>query len=321
MHLMIGPYLLFLILSQTLDQTPPNTPQRARIAAQRNERDNCVLDSPQHHCVPQNWPYIAPPFQQAQDDVFGGGPVPGLQAFLANLNFQDGYAAPQLTPDSVTLAQEHLAQLQHPLEFNPAPAPAPAPAGRRQPQFNPGNRVNAIAGPLNLRDPPLQIPPVPSPALPNIHPAPQDIPPAAPKARDLKPGFPDLLWCTSGKHYRHQQLFGENDTCSECREKKRRRAQIAAEWCAEEQQQAQQQAQLCQQRPLGVERESVTARIAHDRTSRIQGEDVANWANIHRWGFGFWIGVWGCVPRTREEEPDSGVLQTGFQLDPRLRGA
>jgi hypothetical protein len=177
--------------------------------------------------VPQNRPYIAPPFQQAQDDVFGGGPVPGAQGFLANLNFQDGNAAPQLTPDSVILAREHLAQLQHPLEFNLAPAPA----GRRQPQFSPGNRVNAIAGPSNL----------------------QDIPPAAPKARDSKPGFPDLLWCTSGKHYRHQQLFEDNATCSECCEKNRRKAQIAAERRAEAQRQAQQQAQLAQQIPLDEE--------------------------------------------------------------------
>ncbi|KAJ7302206.1 hypothetical protein DFH08DRAFT_826829 [Mycena albidolilacea] len=96
MHLVIGPYLLFLILSQALcvgmDQTPPNTPQRARIASQRFERDNRVLDSPQCYCRH------------------------GAQAFLANFNFQHGNAAPQLTPNSVTLAQEHLAQLQHPLE-------------------------------------------------------------------------------------------------------------------------------------------------------------------------------------------------------------
>jgi hypothetical protein len=37
-----------------------------------------------------------------------------------------------------------------------------------------------------------------------------------------------------------------------------------------------------QQPSLGVERESVTARIAHDRASRIQEEDVANQASIHR---------------------------------------
>jgi hypothetical protein len=36
--------------------------------------------------VPQNRPHIAPPFQQAQDDVFGSGPIPGAQAFLVNLN-------------------------------------------------------------------------------------------------------------------------------------------------------------------------------------------------------------------------------------------
>ncbi|KAJ7321087.1 hypothetical protein DFH08DRAFT_818896 [Mycena albidolilacea] len=78
--------------------------------------------------------------------------------------------------------------------------------------------------------------------------------------------------------------------------------------------------QTQQQPSLGVERESVTARIAHDRTSRIQGEDVANWANIHRWGFGFWIRGWGCIPRTREEEPDSGVLQTGVPTGSKTEG-
>ncbi|KAJ6585803.1 hypothetical protein B0H19DRAFT_1059994 [Mycena capillaripes] len=163
MHLVISPYLLFLILPWTVDQTPPNTPQRARIASQRNERDNRVLDSPQHHRVPQNPPRIVLPFQQAPDDVFGGGPIPDrreAQAFLANLNFQPGNAAPQLTPNSVTWAQERLAQLQRPLEFNPAPAPVgrhrpPEPVQQQHPdilaqgqehlaqfpQFNPGNRI------------------------------------------------------------------------------------------------------------------------------------------------------------------------------------
>ncbi|KAJ7743301.1 hypothetical protein B0H14DRAFT_2637488 [Mycena olivaceomarginata] len=37
-----------------------------------------------------------------------------------------------------------------------------------------------------------------------------------------------------------------------------------------------------QQPALGVERESVTARIAHDQVSRIQEEDVANWASIYK---------------------------------------
>ena len=33
-------------------ETPPNTPQRARIAAQQHERSNRTLDSPQRHRTP-----------------------------------------------------------------------------------------------------------------------------------------------------------------------------------------------------------------------------------------------------------------------------
>jgi hypothetical protein len=60
------------------DETPPNTPQRARIVAQQNERDNRFLDSPQHHRLPHAQTGAlpqAPPFQQASRDVFGGGPI------------------------------------------------------------------------------------------------------------------------------------------------------------------------------------------------------------------------------------------------------
>ncbi|KAJ7351474.1 hypothetical protein DFH08DRAFT_806195 [Mycena albidolilacea] len=88
-----------------------------------------------------------------------------------------------------------------------------------------------------------------------------------------------------------------------------------------------------QQPSLGVERESVTARIAHDRASRrmwptrpasIGGEqsmrknpkilqrEYCNYAPDPR--------GWGCVPRTREEEPDSGVLQTGVPTGSKTEG-
>jgi hypothetical protein len=262
MHVSLALLIHIHKLTLNRDQTPPNTPQRARIASQRFEQENRVLDSPQRHCVPQNLPHIAPPFQLAQDDIFGGGPISDrrrAQAFLANLNFQHGNAAPQLTPNSMILAQEHLAQLQHPLEFNPAPALG----GRHQPpeplQQPPNiqlqgpqlpiatmNSIQAIQQRIAELNVPrefqavrqLQIPPVPPPALPNIQPVPQNIPPEAPKARDPKPGFPHLLYCTSGRHYRHQTLFEENSTCSECREKNRRKAQIAAARRAEEQRQA-----------------------------------------------------------------------------------
>ena len=36
-----------------INQTPPNTPQRIRTAAQRNERDQRLLDSPVHRRTPQ----------------------------------------------------------------------------------------------------------------------------------------------------------------------------------------------------------------------------------------------------------------------------
>jgi hypothetical protein len=37
-------------------------------------------------------------------------------------------------------------------------------------------------------------------------------------------------------------------------------------------------------------------------------------------GFGFWIWGWGCIPRTREEEPDSGVLLTGVPTGSKTEG-
>lgn len=40
-------------------ETPPNTPQRARIAAQQRERSNRTLDSPQRHRTPHHT--ISPP--------------------------------------------------------------------------------------------------------------------------------------------------------------------------------------------------------------------------------------------------------------------
>ncbi|KAJ7888628.1 hypothetical protein B0H14DRAFT_2562206 [Mycena olivaceomarginata] len=95
-----------------------------------------------------------------------------------------------------------------------------------------------------------------------------------------------------------------------------------------------------QQPALGVERESVTARIAHDQVSRIQEEDVANWASIYKeycndapdpsernplrvariGASGSRIGGWGCVTRTRAEESDSGALQTGVPTGSKTKG-
>ena len=46
------------------DDSPPNTPRRARIAAQRNERDERTMDSPQRRRIPpQVLPPVIPPIQ------------------------------------------------------------------------------------------------------------------------------------------------------------------------------------------------------------------------------------------------------------------
>ncbi|KAJ6616165.1 hypothetical protein B0H10DRAFT_1949369 [Mycena sp. CBHHK59/15] len=60
--------------------TPPNTPQRARIAAQSQEGDNRVLDSPQCHRPPRlSQPLPRGAAQPPQGDVFGGGPAHAIQ--------------------------------------------------------------------------------------------------------------------------------------------------------------------------------------------------------------------------------------------------
>ncbi|KAJ7026987.1 hypothetical protein C8F04DRAFT_1238363 [Mycena alexandri] len=135
------------------DQTPPNTPQRARIAAQRNEHDNRVLDSPQRHRVPQSRPLNAPVPQQPLNDVFGGGPI---QAPLGDQGLHPRNVVQQLTPNR---ARARLAQLQTPLEFDPAPRPQQDPDILAQvqehvAQFN-IHRGNAVAGPSNQQAPQL----------------------------------------------------------------------------------------------------------------------------------------------------------------------
>ena len=65
-------------------ETPPNTPQRARIAAQQHERTNRILDSPQRHRTPHiaplrfnNAPLPLPlPNTNIPDDPFAPAPGP-----------------------------------------------------------------------------------------------------------------------------------------------------------------------------------------------------------------------------------------------------
>ncbi|KAJ7464795.1 hypothetical protein B0H11DRAFT_2198008 [Mycena galericulata] len=148
---------------QILDQTPPNTPQRARIASQRHERENRVLDSPQHHRLPQpvrpNQPQA--PAQQLHGDVFGGGPANRVQALLQDFNLQQHPIPPdqrpRLTPNTMAAVQDRLAQLQTPLEFNPV---------GNQPTRRRTVVPNAVAGPSNAHP----NPPPPPPRVPQIPP-------------------------------------------------------------------------------------------------------------------------------------------------------
>jgi hypothetical protein len=64
-------FLLLIKLIFYRAETPPNTPRRARIAAQQLERSNRTLDSPQRHRTPHQ--AILPPIPPLQ---FNGPPPP-----------------------------------------------------------------------------------------------------------------------------------------------------------------------------------------------------------------------------------------------------
>ncbi|KAJ7292031.1 hypothetical protein C8J57DRAFT_1212441 [Mycena rebaudengoi] len=128
----IRSYSEYLCAALAMDDTPPNTPQRVRTSAQRQERDSRILDSPQYHCVPHP---SAPLFPQGQvnaqahqGDVFGGGPVSPrapLQDRIAAVNAprEPGALAPRATPNTVADICERLAELNAPRPFNPVALP------------------------------------------------------------------------------------------------------------------------------------------------------------------------------------------------------
>jgi hypothetical protein len=121
-------------------ETPPNTPQRARIAAQRSERDNRMMDSPEHHRAPhamRSPGHIAP--INLGLPVHAPNLAPGNNPFLA---------PPAPLPAPVTAPV-----------FAPAPAPALGPAPALAPAVYNGQQYNHL--PAALAQLLAGIPPMP----------------------------------------------------------------------------------------------------------------------------------------------------------------
>jgi hypothetical protein len=69
----------FFVIDLIRDQTPPNTPQRARAATRQNERNSRNLDSPEQRRIPQN-----PVFPQIAPIHFDNVPIPQLPPVPVN---------------------------------------------------------------------------------------------------------------------------------------------------------------------------------------------------------------------------------------------
>jgi hypothetical protein len=110
------------------DQTPPTTPERVRNVAQRSERDQRVLESPEYHRTPHNVRMArlgasVPPVPLPPTNLPPPAPVYShLPPHLA----QQYAALPPLHPRrQASVAPVSVPQLAP--AFVPVPAPAPAP--------------------------------------------------------------------------------------------------------------------------------------------------------------------------------------------------
>ena len=126
---MLTSFFLFLlkILFFIRAETPPNTPQRARAAAQQLERSNRTLDSPQRHRTPHRpTPPLIPPLN------FNVPPPPPAVIVAGD----DPFALPAPAPEPVHFngrQYQHLPQHLAEALQNLAPVPAPL-QGRGQGQ-------------------------------------------------------------------------------------------------------------------------------------------------------------------------------------------
>ena len=136
------------------DQTPLTTPERVRNEAQRNERDQRVLDSPEHHRAPYNVrvaqsgvsaPPIPPSIFMPTTAVPSHAPIyNNLPSHLAQqyaalpdlYTNRQASAAPQLAPAFVPAPA--------PPQLAPAFVPAPAPAQYRNLPANLAERLAAL---------------------------------------------------------------------------------------------------------------------------------------------------------------------------------
>ena len=130
------------------DQTSPSTPERVRSAAQRNERDQRILESPEYHRPPHNVRInVSAPVFMPQP--VAPPPVPIYSNFPPHLA-QQYEALQNLYPRRDTSVAPLLAPA-----FVPAPAPAPAPAPPTRFSHLPpdlAQRVAALNDPYPRRD-------------------------------------------------------------------------------------------------------------------------------------------------------------------------
>ena len=165
-------------------ETPPNTPQCARITAQRLEQSNQTLDSPQRHRTPHQ--VIPPPIPPLRLNVPPPPPevIPGDDPFA----FPAGVPVPQAGPVEFNGCQYHhlppvlaeAVQNLAPLQAAPAPQPLipvniPLPPVLLQFHHLPQNldQNHAAHPPLQ----PLQEAPAPQPLIPVVN-----VPPPLPLA-------------------------------------------------------------------------------------------------------------------------------------------
>ena len=92
-------------------ETPPNTPQRVRVAAQQLDRSNRTLDSPQRRRTPhQAVPPLIPPLRFEVPPPVGGDPFAVAPVVGGPVNF-NGHQYHHLP--------QHLAQAVRNLQPNP----------------------------------------------------------------------------------------------------------------------------------------------------------------------------------------------------------
>ena len=140
-----------------MSETPPNTPQHVRIAAQSSECDNRTMDSPQHCCAPYTMcspGHVAPinlglpvhaPLPPLGNDPFLAAPAPA--SVLAPAPVLAPALAPVLAPAPAPVIAPVIPPAPAPV-LAPAPPPDHAPAPAPHPVVYGGWQYNYLPAAL-----------------------------------------------------------------------------------------------------------------------------------------------------------------------------